>query len=655
MRKINLLTQSVYNRIAAGEVVDRPYSAAKELIENSLDAKATEIEIHIEKGGKQLIKVADNGTGIERDDLKSAFLPHATSKIATVDDLNAIETLGFRGEALASISSISKVKIVSVTEGNTAYSITCDGGKTGEIEPAALEKGTVISVNNLFYNTPVRAKFLKADKKEESDITNFVARYILGNPEVCFKYFADGKLVLQSYGGGLDEAVAQVYGAKVLSQCFKINAEKDGVKIHGFIGNQNFFKPNKTYQSLFLNGRYIINNTVSTAILQAYSSYMMKRQFPFYVLNIEVPSHIVDVNVHPNKADVRFVDNKFIFSAVYSVISSVLDGTSRAADFVIDEKRLPEIRSGMAEKENSAKVYADFPEKAENEVLSYLKKYEKSEVEKDIEASGIKTEPVNREINVTTVKKSYFDPAEDLPLSSFMPKSDSQKMSVTDDIMPPDIISNLAAYTVDNSVFEKSRGEQQKIDLKSFKFKGSLFDTYLIYEGGDCVYLIDQHAAHERLIYDSLHEKLAKREIARQTLLVPYIFSTNTFETRFLESKSPVLRAMGFGISPFGLDSFRIDEVPVDLQDINIKEFFDDVLADIDGLKDIKLEEILKDKIAMTACKHAVKGGMRLTDGEVDALFKMVDGNMGLKCPHGRPVCVTLSKKDIEKMFKRIV
>ncbi len=430
MRKINLLTQSVYNRIAAGEVVDRPYSAAKELIENSLDAKATEIEIHIEKGGKQLIKVADNGTGIERDDLKSAFLPHATSKIATVDDLDAIETLGFRGEALASISSISKVKIVSVTEGNTAYSITCDGGKTGEIEPAALEKGTVISVNNLFYNTPVRAKFLKADKKEESDITNFVARYILGNPEVCFKYFADGKLVLQSYGGGLDEAVAQVYGAKVLSQCFKINAEKDGVKIHGFIGNQNFFKPNKTYQSLFLNGRYIINNTVSTAILQAYSSYMMKRQFPFYVLNIEVPSHIVDVNVHPNKADVRFVDNKFIFSAVYSVISSVLDGTSRAADFVIDEKRLPEIRSGMAEKENSAKVYADFPEKAENEVLSYLKKYEKSEVEKDIEASGIKTEPVNREINVTTVKKSYFDPAEDLPLSSFMPKSDSQKMSV---------------------------------------------------------------------------------------------------------------------------------------------------------------------------------------------------------------------------------
>ena len=201
--------------------------------------------------------------------------------------------------------------------------------------------------HNLFYNTPVRAKFLKTDKKEEADITNFICRYILGNPYVAFKYFIDGKLVLQSFGGGIEEAVAQVYGAKVIPECYKIDGTKDDIRVHGFIGNQNFFKPNKTYQSIFLNGRYVVNNTIATAINNAYASYMMKRQFPFYVLNIEVPLDFVDVNVHPNKADVRFVDNRRVFSAVYSIISPVLDGTAKAADFVLEEKRLPEIKSTM--------------------------------------------------------------------------------------------------------------------------------------------------------------------------------------------------------------------------------------------------------------------------------------------------------------------
>ena len=271
MGKINILTKDIYNRIAAGEVVDRPYSAVKELVENSLDAGATEISVYIEKGGKQLIKVCDNGCGIEPDDMCKAFIPHATSKVAKVEDLDLITTLGFRGEALASISSISRTEIISVTEGNQACRVECDGGLTGKTQPAALDKGTEISVHELFYNTPVRAKFLKSDKAEEGDIQNFMSRFILGNPEVSFRYYADGKLKLQSFGNGLDEAVAQVYGAKVIPNCYKINAEKNGIKIHGFIGNQNFFKPNKSYQSLFLNGRYIVNNIISSAITNAYA------------------------------------------------------------------------------------------------------------------------------------------------------------------------------------------------------------------------------------------------------------------------------------------------------------------------------------------------------------------------------------------------
>lgn len=655
MRKINILTKNIYNRIAAGEVVDRPYSAVKELIENSLDAGATEIEIYVERGGKDLIKVTDNGSGIERDDLRAAFLPHATSKISAAEDLDNILTLGFRGEALASISAISKVEIKSVTEGNGAYKIACEGGKIGEIMPAALEKGTEITVRDVFFNTPVRAKFMKTDKKEEADITAFVTRYILGNPQVSFKYYTDGKLTMQSFGGGLEEAVAQVYGAKVLNQCFKLDANRNGVRLHGYIGNQNFFKPTKTYQSVFLNGRYIVNNTIATAISQAYASYAMKRQFPFYVLFVDVPHDVVDVNVHPSKADVRFVDNKFIFGNVYTIISSVLDGTAAAAEFIVDNGRTPEIKSTFNETGGNVvnncnnmvtekAVFDGYSSKTEDntdktdDLQNLINKY-KPEMKVDTSEA--------REIAVAADEQREFDILKDLPLDELMPRSKNSVLKVTDDSVP-------LAFGPDYAL-ENFPSKQQAIDYSACKYKGNLFNTYLMYEYGETVYMIDQHAAHERLIFDSLMKKLEERSIVCQPLLVPYIFETNAQEERILEEKLPVLRSMGFGIEPFGMGSYRIDEVPVDLQQINVKEFISEIIADTEGLKDTGLSEILKEKIATTACKHAVKGGMQLTDGEIDALFKMIDGNMGLKCPHGRPVCVVLTKRDIEKMFKRIV
>lgn len=622
MKKINILTKSVYNRIAAGEVVDRPYSAVKELIENSLDAGATQIEIYIEQGGKQLIKVVDNGCGIDRDDLCAAFFPHATSKISCADDLNNITTLGFRGEALASIASISKVQLTSVTEGNSAYSVTCTGGTVGQVVPAAFEKGTEICVRDLFYNTPVRAKFLKADKKEESDITNFVTRYILGNPTVSFCYYVDGKLALQSFGGGLDEALAQVYGAKTISECYKINAEKDGILISGFIGNQNYFKSNKTYQSLFLNGRYIVNNTISTAVANAYASYAMKRQYPFYVLNVTVPSEMVDVNVHPNKADVRFVDNRIIFGAVYSVVSSILDGTASAAKFIVDSVRLPEIKSTSTEQVN--KIYGT------------------------VNAKNVE-EPIKSEkIAETATDKKIFDPFKNLTVFD-EPKP--VKMTISNSR----VSEGFDSFVKPNIQPAEPLVKQQKIDVAQCVYKGSIFNTYLIYEYGDTAYIIDQHAAHERIIYDRLMDKMANRKIDRQSMLIPYLFATNPQETEFIESNIEIIRSMGFDLKPFGVGSYRVDEVPSDLQDINLQDFFNDLLSDLKSFKEIKLENILKDKIATKACKHAVKGGMQLTDAEVRSLLDLMDGDTGLKCPHGRPVCIALDKKDIEKMFKRIV
>lgn len=721
MGKINILTKDIYNRIAAGEVVDRPYSALKELVENSLDAGATEISVYIEKGGKQLIKVCDNGGGIEPDDMSSAFLPHATSKVAKVEDLDVITTLGFRGEALASISSISRTEIISVTAGNPACRVVCEGGYTGRVEPAALDKGTEVAVHDLFYNTPVRAKFLKTEKAEEGDIQNFVARFILGNPEVSFRYYADGKLKLQSFGNGLDEAVTQVYGAKVIPQCFKINAEKNGIKIHGFIGNQNFFKPNKSYQSLFLNGRYIVNNIINSAITNAYASYLMKRQYPFYVLFVDVPTDMVDVNVHPNKADVRFTDGRLIYGAVYSVISSVLDGTAKAADFVVDSVRIPEIKSTAPESEMSFEEYAakggmdiggerhSIANLSENTILrgsapssqhaSFAdKKYSASTSNnalRDNNAGGIshfsdvnipsgQKEKMARSADLSSDCAPYSEEKipneEDVRKKDELQAENNSEQSAYSDYEAPEFEDRANTYPMyayyggqneknvltvssppaglfgDQTENNSSKiSDQQKLFCRTFTYKGNLFNTYLLYEIDDSVYLIDQHAAHERLIYDRLKAQMSDREVPRQGMLVPYIISLTPSENTFFEENLSVIRDMGFDIEPFGINAYRVCEVPADLKDMDLKGFFDEILGDIAGFKSVKMEELLKDKLAMAACKHAVKGGMELTKQEADGLLEKMQGDMGLKCPHGRPVAVKLTKYQIEKMFKRIV
>lgn len=629
MKKINILTKSVYNKIAAGEVVDRPYSVVKELVENSLDAQASEIEIHIENGGKQLVKVVDNGVGIERDDMRAAFFPHATSKIATAEDIEQISTLGFRGEALASISAVSKVELTSVTAGNSACKVKCVDGTVGAVEPAALEKGTEICVHDLFYNIPARAKFLRDDKKEQTDITNLVTRFILGKPDVAFKYFVDGKLVMHSDGDGFDAAVAQVYGAKTIEKCYKIDVEENGLRIYGFIGNQNFFKPNKTYQSTFLNGRYIINNTVSTAVSRCYAAYAMKRQYPFYVLNIDVPPQFVDVNVHPNKMDVRLLNAHSVFSLIYGALTGILDGTASAAKFVTESVRMPEIKS-TSEQQAIIDISSARP-------ISFSSKPQAAENLREAENND--------------QSKKYYDPYKEELFTDFEPKSSEHFIYVSNDAIP----TGLGSDPRIDEAYERRKYEQQMIDYESCKYRGNLFNTYLMYEVRDTVYIIDQHAAHERLIYDRLREKIAQRKIDRQLLLEPYLFGTNAQETEFIENNIRLIRSLGFDLKPFGSNAYRVDEVPVDLQHINIEEFFNELLSDLKNLSEIKLEDILKDKIAMTACKHAIKGGMELTEEEISELFRMLKGNMGLKCPHGRPVCISLEKKDLEKMFKRIV
>lgn len=644
MAKINILDKKIYNRIAAGEVVERPYSVIKELIENAIDAGATDIDVTIEDGGKRLMRVSDNGCGISREDLPKAFLPHATSKISAVEDLDKILTLGFRGEALASIGSVSKATILSKTKDDEMGNIiVCEGGVIGDADVYPSDTGTTVSVENLFFNTPARAKFLKASKSEETDITNIITRLILSHPDIAFKYTSDGKVMLQSFGGGLDEAIIEIYGYNTITDCIPIETEKNGIKISGFIGKNYFTKPNRTYQTVILNGRYVVNNTIQSSMHNAYAAYLMKRQYPFYVLKIDMSPETVDVNVHPNKTDVRFIDNQVIYSTLYSVVTKVLDGSAAALEIVkpnnyvpIDEGSRPIIPQKPITPDEIGEAHCDRPfVSGFNEELldqTIWGRYNKS---KSAEKEG--------EFEKTFgVADSHDDEPRELGGNKI------------DDIFAENkkYIAEMEAKKAAEEA-EKARQEELKVEPE-FKVIGQVLATYLILEKGNDIYFIDQHAAHERLLYDKFIEEYKSGNVAEQTMLVPYIFRVNESESEFIIGKFPELRKAGFDISEYDVNEFAVYSVPVLLFDMDLKSFFDDLLSDISFKKET-MPELIHDKIAMKACKAAIKSGKILSEDEIDALLKAMKYNTALRCPHGRPVTVKISRTEIDKWFKRIV
>ena len=699
---INILPPEVYNRIAAGEVVDRPYSVVKELVENAIDAGATEITVEAEGGGKKLIRVTDNGCGIRKEDLKAAFLPHATSKLKTADDLAAIFTLGFRGEAVASVASVSKTTILSRVKGEEAYSLTVEGGVFGEITPAGGAEGTVVTVRDLFYNTPARLKFLKGDAGEEGDITAMMARFLLSRPEISFTYLVNGKVRYRSFGDGLESALAVVYGASAIQNCISIRAEKHGMRLWGYIGNRAYNKPNRSYQSLFLNGRYIVNQTVATAVTNAYGSYLMKRQYPFYVLFLEVPPEVVDVNVHPNKADVRFADNRIVYGTVYSVISAVLDGSSAALEYIV-----PAIHSTVGENKGSVVAPAQAPAAATPAKAPAVS------VQPSPAAQQPQPRPVKAVLPEAPAFKAVPKPAETSASPAAAPKPDAEpaprmtleeaKKELSFEIPPMsgrepvhyfeepkknvfEVRSPLASaypspaapsepspretsaprslHSAAEDAFEENRrlllerdrqAKQQKIDPASLVYRGVLFETYLIFERGDVAYFVDQHAAHERLIYEKLKKKCEEQTPLSQPMLMPYILNVNAQEFSFLVSQFESLRALGFDIDEFGGTSVKVSSVPLDLFGMDLEAFFREVLSSMESLRAIRLSDIVRDKLATMACKAAVKGGERLTEEEAKRLLSDMHGDMGLKCPHGRPAVIQRTKSEFEKLFKRIV
>lgn len=660
---INVLDSSVYNHIAAGEVVERPASVIKELVENSIDAGATRIDVEIENGGISKIKVSDNGSGIDKEFVKTAFLPHATSKIAKVDDLESILTLGFRGEALASISAVSRVLMVTKTdEQDIASAIEIEGGTILKEFETGRTTGTTTTVSDLFFNVPARKKFLKKDKSEEQEVTALISRFILANPKICFSYKADGKTIFSAPGTSLEDAIFSIYGKEAISETLEVNLSKGNYKVSGVVGRPSFSKPNRTYQTLVINGRYVVNNTISVAIANAFGDMLMKRKYPFYVLHMSLPADEIDVNVHPNKLDVRFANNSLVYSLFFEGISralSSMDYVSSAEDKniekAIDKVQTTSILETLQKIDNSSNMNVEYSTKNE-EIKTFTIPQKPQE---KIDKAGVNLNPFSRDIkSMTSEEKEEF---KDTILDATL-RSSSDK--VRDGFgLGSKLLERLAEsspserYTSSNyDQNEQKQAKQTDMNLAfTVKKIGKIFNTYLIVEVDDDVFFIDQHAAHERVLYEKFKAQYDNKNIAVQPLLFPYVLSLNPLESNIIEENLETMQELGFDISEFGNNTFKINAVPAIVSEMNFDNFFNEFLSDNKNVAR-KSSDLIKDYLMQHSCKSAIKGGNDISENEINQLFnQMGKEKIALFCPHGRPIAIRISKSEVEKWFKRIV
>lgn len=649
MAKINVLDSSVYNRIAAGEVVERPASVVKELVENSIDAGATQIVVEIEYGGIRKIKVTDNGCGVEKEYVREAFMPHATSKIASADDLDSIMTLGFRGEALASIAAVSHVSMISKTkDAELGSMIELEAGKILKMSEIGARDGTTMTISDLFFNVPARAKFLKKPKGEEGEVTNLISRLVLANPKISFRYIVDGRTVFASSGKKLSEAMFAVYGKEVLTETIEVNLNSNGVKISGFVGRPSFSKPNRTYQTIMVNGRFVCDNMISLAVANAYGEMLMKRKFPFFVLNLEIPVGDVDVNVHPSKLEVRFAYPNKIYGLFFEAVSRALSSMDYVSSVNSNYEANEEPRADMKNRVESISNSND-------EIQIGAKTQEIVARHEKIDKAGVNLNPFSADFSKMT--NDEINETKHQVISSVMSMNDESKVASGFGLSSK-LMERLSEAAKTNDI-EKLKPENYVMNDGSgfkgdIKLVGKVFNTYLIVELDGDIFFIDQHAAHERILYEKFKAQVDKSTITIQPLLIPYILSLNSSEAQYLEANLPVMKTLGFDIDEFGNNTFKVVAVPSILSDISFDEFFTAFLTEtrFDGTK----ADLIKEKLMQHSCKSAVKGGNDLTISEVNKLFEnMTNEKIPLFCPHGRPIAVRVSKREIEKWFKRIV
>lgn len=596
MGRIILLDENTINKIAAGEVIERPASVVKELVENSIDAEATSVTIDIKDAGKSLISIIDNGTGIMRDDLPHVFERHATSKIKDIDDLMTVRTLGFRGEAMSSIASVANIELESQSEKDTLGSrIVIKSGKIIENREISTSIGTIIKVKNLFYNTPARFKFLKSDKTELNYISDTVEKIAFSNTHVAIKYIVNDDIIFHTPGNGdLLSVIQCIFGTKAAKMMLPVSYSNELLSINGYISKPEFSKGNSTYMIFSINKRIIKNNMLKEAVKAAYKSFLMNNRFPVSILNIDIEPDRIDVNVHPAKAEVKFSDDRSIFNLVYYSLNQTLSS---------------------------------------NETV-YTESF------KDSQSFSIKEASMLDDIKDY---RPYTSAPTNYPEKSFQINQIPNK--------------HISSYIWDSKPDLKPQpiAVKDKELLSTGQVIGQLFNTYIIYQKDDSCMMIDQHAAHERIVYEELMNKAKLRNIDQQPLLMPVIIELTPKEKNLAEAGLEVLNHLGFDIEFFGENSLAVRQVPIILGQPCSGFVISELLDTIDDYKN-DFSIIYEKTIIQIACKTAVKAGNNLTTKEIEELIvKLFNTKQPYTCPHGRPTIITMNKTEIEKKFKRIV
>lgn len=623
MAIINVLDHQTIDKIAAGEVVERPASVVKELVENAIDAGADAVTVEIKDGGISFIRVTDNGGGIEKTQVRNAFLRHATSKIASADNLTKLVSLGFRGEALASIAAVSMVELISKTQQDlTGIRYVVEGGIEKEEEEIGAPDGTTVMVRSLFYNTPPRKKFLKQPQTEGSYVADLMEHLAMSNPGISFKFIMNGQTKFYTNGNhDLHEIIYRIYGKEISAQLVPFHFNEDGVSIDGLLGKPVINRANRSYEIFYVNGRYIKSTLISKAIEEGYRTYLMQHKFPFCVLHFQIDTSRIDVNVHPTKMEIRIADEPLFYDTVRNAVYQALHETEMIPEVTLDDKPKDKgLKNGIKE---------TVPEPFERQRIA------EEEKKRNSEASVFPEKKANDTTNYTMpLTQSDLDCVKEIPVYkvSKEPVQNPSQMELFEDKL----------------LSKHARAQYEII--------GQLFDTYWLISYEDKLLIIDQHAAHEKVKYERFMKRFRDHDIVSQTMIPPMIVTLSGREEECYLKHAEDFHALGFGIEEFGGNEYAIRSVPLDLYGYTEKDFFREILDELLAEPLKGTPETIRIRIATMACKAAVKGNMRISRQEAEQLIdELLILENPYHCPHGRPTIISMSKYEIEKKFKRIV
>lgn len=657
MPQIALLSQETIDKIAAGEVIERPSSVVKELVENAIDAGSSAVTVEIKEGGISFIRISDNGCGIEREQIPLAFLRHSTSKIKSVEDLFTVTSLGFRGEALSSIAAVSQVELITKTNGDfTGSRYLIEGSKEVSLEEIGAPDGTTFIIRNLFYNTPARKKFLKSAQTEGTYIHELMQRMILSHPDVAFKFIMNNQVKLQSSGNGnIKDIIYHLYGRDITKALLPIAHESELFKVSGFIGKPMISRGNRGYELYFVNGRFIRSQILSKAIEDAFKPFLMQHQYPFTVLYFEIDSSLLDVNVHPTKMELRFSNQQELYREVQSILSASLVHRDIIPEVPVDTLKKNEMEVPKIEKV--------MPEPFEQKRLEEIRKAVRKDSPYEIKY------PVSRPMGIGSVNSVAQEKLLDTIKS--MPPEDMMEERIQKEPLPEqskkETEKELAkeAYVLreEETYGAKPEGSYEQgsflkeEEMAKQKIIGQLFDTYWLVEYNDRLFIVDQHAAHEKVMYEKLKKQFEKKEFTSQAISPPIVITLSMREAEVLERFKEQFTKLGFEIEHFGGAEYSICGVPGNLYRLNTRDVLIEMLDELtDGISERATTDVILDKIASMSCKAAVKGSQRLSLPEMEQLMKdLMKLDNPYNCPHGRPTIIAMSKYEIEKKFKRIV